>query len=316
MGINLIEYAEIWTTALDQQAVQVATSGWMEANSTQVQYIGGKKFRVPTIYTTGLGDYGRGTGTSNPGRYAKGATEIKYLDYELEIDRSSSFLWDRHDIDESGFVLTAPNVLGEFQRRHVIPEIDSFRYSRIAQRVMSQGASAYAVETLTPDNILERFLTSIREAQDVHGQPVTSMVAIMSFLTWNMLEMATGVAHMGIDPVTFTQGGLNFEVNSINGVPIIPVVSDRLKSAYILYEEPSALDTRGSGYEPAPGAQDINWIITPRNLPIAISKTDNLKIWTPESNILGDDWLLQYRKYHDLWIMENQLNQIILSMAA
>lgn len=309
-ALNLIEYAEIWSQFLDQMAIQQSTSGWMEANSNPAQYVGGKTFRVPTMWTSGLGDYGRGTGPDNRGQYPGGKVRIQYENYTLEVDRATEFLWDRHDIDESGFILTAPNVMREFAVRHAIPELDSFRYSKIASLTTANGTPK--TQTLTKDNILEEFLTQIRTAQDIHGQPTNGMVAIMSFLTWNMLEQATGVAHMAVDPVSFTQGGLTFEVNTINGIPIIPVSSDRLKTGYIFHPNPSG---QTKGFEPAPGAKDINWIIMPRDVPIAISKHDNLKIFSPDINQDGDDWKLQYRRYGDLWIMNSRFQEIILSLA-
>lgn len=308
MAINLIEYAEIWTTALDMQAVQIATSGWMEANSGQVTYIGGKKVLIPEMYTTGLGDYARGTGSNNRGKYAKGKVEVKYRPYEIEMDRSAEFAWDRHDVDESGFIVQAPTVSGEFQRTQVVPEIDSFRYSRIASLVMSQGASAYKTQVIDAENAFLEFLAQIRAMQNVTGIDTGSLVATMPFSVYSVLE-AAAAGKGSIDSATFTQGGLSFEVRTINGTPIIPVVEDRMKTAYIFHGGEEA-----DGFEPAPGAKTINWIITPRTLPIAISKTDQLKIFTPDVNQDGDDWLLQYRKYHDLWILHNQMNQIILSV--
>lgn len=308
MAINTIEYAEIWTKLLDQQAEQIATSGWMESNSSQVQYMGGKKVRIPEMYTTGLGDYHRGTGSNNRGKYAKGAVEVKYRDYEVEMDRSAEFAWDRHDVDESGFIVEAPRVSGEFQRSQVVPEIDSFRYSKIAQLVMAQGAGSYKSQTLTPENIFIEFLAQIRSMQNITGIDTGSLVATMPFSVYSILE--AGAAGKGtISTALFTQGGLSFEVKTINGTAIMPVVEDRMKTEYIFHGGEEAL-----GFEPAAGAKTINWIITPRELPIAISKTDQMKIFTPDVNQDGDDWLLQYRKYHDLWIMHNQLNQIVLSI--
>lgn len=313
MAVNLIEYAQIWTRALDQQAIQLATSGWMEANSTQVTYVGGKKFRVPEMYTTGLGDYHRGTGSNNRGKYAKGAIEVKYRDYELEMDRSAEFSWDRHDVDESGYIVQAPAVMGEFQRSRVVPEIDSFRYSRIASLVMNEAAQSgskitYKTQALTAQNIFDEFVSQIYAMQNITGLDTGSLVATMPHSIKALL--AAGVIEKtSISSQQFQQGALSFSVNVINGVPIIPVVEDRMKTAYIFHGGDEAL-----GFTPAAGAKTINWIITPRTLPIAISKTDNLKIWTPEQNITGDDWLTQYRKYHDLWIMHNQLNQIVLSV--
>lgn len=308
MGINLIEYAEIWQTVLDQQMQQQATSNWMEANSGQVQYVGGKKVKIPTMVTSGMGDYNRGTGASNPGKYTAGSVNISYEDYEMKQDRSNSFSWDRHDIDESGFVLSAPSVMATFQTEEVIPEIDSFRYSSIASQVMAQGAAAYKSQALTTANILPEFTGQIRTMQNKTGSDTASLVATMPFSVYAILEQAAIEAKQ-IMPQTFNVGALSFEVKSINGVPIIPVVEDRMKTAYIFHD-----GTVKAGFEPAVGAKSLNWIITPRTVPIAISKTDILKPWSPDENINGDDWLLQYRKYHDLWIKKQQLNRIILSV--
>ena len=306
---NIIEYAEIWTTALDQQATQVATSGWMEGNSAQVQYVGGKKFRVPTMLTTGLGDYTRGTGAANRGKYAKGSVELKYTDYELEIDRSAEFAWDRHDVDESGFIIQAPNAMGTFQRENVIPEIDSFRYSRLYAIAAESGSGALVTpQTLTTSNILDEFLKQVRATQNVTGVDTSSLVATVPFSIYSILERSAEI-QKSITLTQFAQGGLQFEVKSINGIPIIPVVEDRMKTAYVFHDGDTDL-----GYTPAAGAKTINWIILPRSLPIAISKTDNLKIFTPDANQSGDDWLIQYRKYHDLWVMRNQRNKIIVSV--
>lgn len=305
---NLLEYTELWTTALDQQAEQVATSGWMEANASKIQYVGGKKVKVPTLYTTGLGDYSRGTGASNRGKYAKGSVELKYTDYELEMDRSAEFAFDRHDVDETAFIISAPAVMGEFQRNNVVPEIDSFRYSRIASLVMAQGAAAYQSQALTKSNVLDEFLAQVRAMQNITGVNTGDLVATMPFSVYSILERSAEIQKQ-ISVQGFAQGGVDFEVKSINGIPLIPVVEDRMKTAYVFHD-----GTTDLGYEADPTAKTINWIITPRGLPIAISKTDNLKVFEPDTNQNGDDWLIQYRKYHDLWIMDKQLNQIILSV--
>lgn len=313
MAPNLLTYTELWTTALDQQAQQVATSGWMEANASRVQYVGGKKVKVPTLYTTGLGDYSRGTGASNRGKYAKGSVDLKYTEYELEMDRSAEFAFDRHDVDETSFIVTAPSVMGEFQRDNVVPEIDAFRYSRIASLVMDAAAQPgatvkYQTQTLTKDNVFDEFLKQIRDMQNVTGIDTSGLVATMPFTVYSLLERSAELQKQ-LSVQQFQAGSVNFEVKSINGIALIPVVADRMKTAYEFHSGDTKL-----GFTPATGAKQTNWIITPRQLPIAISKTDNLKVFTPDTNQNGDDWLIQYRKYHDLWIMKNQINQIVLSV--
>jgi hypothetical protein len=49
---------------------------------------------------------------------------------------------------------------------------------------------------------------------------------------------------------------------------------------------------------------------------MAISKQDNVKIFTPDENQDGDDWKLQYRRYHDLWLFDNVLDAVQVSTQA
>ena len=59
----------------------------------------------------------------------------------------------------------------------------------------------------------------------------------------------------------------------------------------------------------------VNWLICPRTAPIAVSKTDNVKIIAPEVNQFADAWDVDYRKYHDLFIPENKKAAIAVSIA-
>ena len=43
---NILELVTILQEELDRQALETATSGWMEANSSQVQYSGGNEIKI------------------------------------------------------------------------------------------------------------------------------------------------------------------------------------------------------------------------------------------------------------------------------
>ena len=60
----------------------------------------------------------------------------------------------------------------------------------------------------------------------------------------------------------------------------------------------------------------VNWLICPKSVPVAVSKTDNVKIITPELNQFADAWDVDYRKYHDLFIPENKKATIAVSVSA
>ena len=59
----------------------------------------------------------------------------------------------------------------------------------------------------------------------------------------------------------------------------------------------------------------VNWLICPKGAPIAVSKTDNVKIITPEANQFADAWDIDYRKYHDLFVPENKRAAVAVCMA-
>lgn len=59
----------------------------------------------------------------------------------------------------------------------------------------------------------------------------------------------------------------------------------------------------------------VNWLICPKSAPIAVSKTDNVKIISPEVNQFADAWDVDYRKYHDLFIPENKKAAIAVSVS-
>lgn len=47
MAINTLEMAKLFQQSLDKQMLVGATSGWMEANASQVKYNGGDTVRMP-----------------------------------------------------------------------------------------------------------------------------------------------------------------------------------------------------------------------------------------------------------------------------
>lgn len=68
--------------------------------------------------------------------------------------------------------------------------------------------------------------------------------------------------------------------------------------------------------KPDVGLRVSRVLICPKNASIAVSKTDNVKIITPEANQFADAWDIDYRKYHDLFIPDNKKAVIAVSVSA
>ena len=86
-----------------------------------------------------------------------------------------------------------------------------------------------------------------------------------------------------------------------------------MKTAYQFNDGTTAGQIKG-GFTPAAGAQNINWIICPRTFPIAVSRTDKVRIFDPETYQKKRAWAVDYRKYHDLWVQENKLSTLLVNI--
>ena len=301
MAINTIEYAKLMMKQLDQHAVHGLTSGWMEANAGQVIYNGGDEVKIPTMSTVGLANYDRDAG------FVQGGVTLKYDTYKMTQDRGRTFQLDSMDVDESGFVATSANLIKVFQTEQVIPEIDAYRYSKIA--AIAKTAGQTEAIALTADNALDKIREHIRAVQDIVGEDVP-LVLTMSSITRALIEGSTKIGK-SINVADFKQGALNFKVKTLDECPIRIAPSARLKTLYNIQDGKTGGQEAG-GLKAAAEAKDINWIITPQNVPIAINKTDKLRVFTPDVNQKADAWKIDFRKYHDLWIKKQKENQIFV----
>lgn len=299
MPINTLEFAQLTQTALDEQVVAEATSGWMELNSAQVIYNGGNEVKIPKLSMDGLGDYDRDNG------FVQGSVTLEWETRKLTQDRGRTFQLDSMDVDETAFVATASSVMSEFQRTRVIPEIDAYRYSAIATQAIAKG-KAETGYTPSPASILSKIREAAYEIYDIAGE--IPLVLSMSMPVAAILESSTEIAKY-MDTVDFARGEIHTRVRSIDSIPIMKVPSARMKTKYVFYDGETE-DQKAGGFVPDSTAKDINWILQARNTTIAVSKTDKIRVFDPNVNQKADAWKLDYRKYHDLWILDNQFELI------
>nr|DAU55297.1 MAG TPA: major capsid protein [Bacteriophage sp.] len=306
MAINTLEMAKIFQQSLDKQMGIEATSGWMESNAQNVKYNGGDTVRMPRISTTGMARYDRDEG------FNQGSVTLTYDDYKLTQDRGRTFQLDSMDVDESNFIASAGTVMGEFQRLHVVPEVDAYRYSRIA--ALAKNAHR-TTDGFTPSetNILAQLDKEITDLQDAIGE-AEQLVILMATPIRTVLNNVKNIERR-LDVTQFKAGEINTKVKTYNEIPIFSVPSLRMKTAYV-FNDGKTTGQEAGGFKADTGAKAINWIIISRRAPIAISKTDKVRIFAPDVNQKADAWKLDYRKFHDLWIPTNKLAGVWANLGA
>lgn len=293
---NVLEYSKIFQPSLDKQVVQESTTGWMEANANLVKYNGGNEVKLPNILMDGLADYDRTTG------FVGGDVTLEWKTYTLTQDRGRTFSIDAMDVDETNFVVTAGTVMGEFQRTMVVPEIDAYRYSKLA--TLAIDASQTRSVAVTATDIVDQLLADLNGMEDVIG-------AKEVVITMNPI-LAGQLAKAGKDYISkamLAKGALSVEVQSFNDNAIVKAPSKLLKTAFE-FNDGTTVGQESGGFKAATGALDINWLISTKDAPIAISKTDKVRTFAPDTNQKADAWKIDYRKYHDLWVPASKLTSI------
>ena len=48
----------------------------------------------------------------------------------------------------------------------------------------------------------------------------------------------------------------------------------------------------------------------PVDVPIAVTKQDKMRIFDPNTNQQANAWAMDYRRYHDLWVLDNKTNSV------
>ncbi|MCI8736867.1 MAG: hypothetical protein HFI11_07820 [Lachnospiraceae bacterium] len=292
MALNTLAYATKLQTALDMKAEAELTSSWMDANAGQVIYHGGRDIKIPKMSLTGLKDYDRDDG------YAQGSVTLEYETMTMTMDRGTKFQLDEMDIDETNFLASATTVAGEFQRTKVVPEVDAYRYSKIAAEC-KENAASYDVDPLT---VLDALIDDIAAVVDEVGENEKLVISINSLVKAQLEKLKEFKTIVSVDD--FVRGEIRTKVRTINGVPLLPVPSERMRDKY-LFADGKTDGQKEGGFVPADDAKQINWIIMPQRAPIAVCKQNRSKIFTPEQNLTADSWLVTYRKYHDLWIKDS-----------
>lgn len=305
MAINKIEYGQIMQKRLDQNAVIKSVSGWMDANAGEVIYTGGNEIKIPTMSTSGLADYDRDKG------YVQGGITVSYETYKMTQDRGRTFNIDAMDEDESNFVATATNAIKVFQDEHVIPEIDSYRYSAIA--AAAEKAGQKEAVAITSANVLRKLLEHIRTVQDVIGYEKELIITI-SGAAWGLLNEDDKMSKF-IMPQDFKKGEINTRIYTIDNNKIIACPQTRFMTKYKQNDGVTTGQEAG-GLVAADDAKKIQWIITPKTVPLAVSKTDKMRIFTPDENQQANAYKVDYRIYHDLWVKKNDAKSIFLCTEA
>ena len=301
--LNTIEAAKIFQQELDELAVQNLVTGFMEQNIGGIKYNGGDEIKIPALDMDGLANYDRNKG------YVKGAVDLKYQTLKMTQDRGRKFYLDPVEVDESNFIAEATRVMGKFQKTKVIPEIDAYRISKLATYAMGVDSDAQARYGYSVDgNIIKEIKNGIKILRENGADDEVFILA-----TYDSISAVEEVSLGKLQAVTFNQGGIDTRVPSIDGCPLIAVPSNRMYTSIQMLDGKTPSQETG-GYKKADDGKNINFIVVEKAAPIAVTKQDIVRIFDPAVVQDLHSWQLDYRRFHDLWVLKNQLGKVYVNI--
>ena len=262
---NTINLVTKFQPLLDE--VYKAASLTTDLENSAVKFDGSKTVKVLKLTVPALGTYTRNTG------YTAGDVTADWEAFTLEQDRGTEFSVDAMD-DEETLNMTFGNASSEFIRRSVVPQVDAYRFAKMAGTEGVGSASAA--------------ITTGEAAIKAIGVGMTAM------------DEAEVPAEGRILYITPTLKGLIDELDSYKSkaclqrfAKIVIVPQSRFYSGVTIDDK---------GFKKAEGAVNLNFEIVEPKAAFAVAKHKKLRVFDPDTNQKRDDYLFQYRLYHDMFV--------------
>lgn len=284
-----------YTTRLDRVLTQASATSDLSMNQDLLGELRGNGvIEIASIAMDGLANHTRGGG------FVPGGVSLTWEPYKLEFERDREFSIDAMD-DEERAMLVSANVMGEFARTKVAPEVDAIRFARIAENA---GTKAY--ETFTTPTAAQDALDLAEEALQDFGAELSKCLLYCTSSYKTLLKKA--------QPWRIGQGETpDRRFEDIDGMKIRPVEGARFYTAIDLLDGVSTGEETG-GYRKADGGAPINFIAMAPEAVAAITKHEKLRYFAPDTNQADDAHKWQYRLYHDLLVYMQKKGLIYVSI--
>ena len=284
-----INYAQKYQTELDQVMKQSMLTAALE--TPNVQWMGAKTFHVPSVAVSGYQNHSRNGG------FNRGTVDVTHEPYTLSFDRDVEFFVDQMDVDESNQAASAANITREFLTAHAAPEVDAYRFSKLATKAIAEGNSTG--EDLASTDVIKRLKADLKAVRKYGTANITVYVSsdVMDLIE----QWKEGKGAISIDnPGTVVET----RVTTIDGVRLIEVFDvDRFHTSFDFTD----------GFVSATGSYSLNWVIVYRGAVVAKTKLNSIYLFEPGNHTEGDGYLYQNRMYHDLFVMKNKADGVIVS---
>jgi hypothetical protein len=286
-----VNYAAEYSRALANAYPYLSYYGriWASNNSNLYKPGLGKTMYIPSLEVSGAHAVNRDQITGTFNRNWDNALQA----VSLQMDREWDTLIDPMDIDETNMVATIANITKTFVEQQKIPEMDAFLSTVLYAAVTPDTTALTAANILTTwDGYLEN-LANARVNRD-------RVVAYIEPGTYKLLKEAAGLTRF-VDTNTGIRG-IDRNVARLDGVELVEVPADLMKSAYVFT----------TGWVAATGAKQIHMILVDPDAVAAPIKYETAMVSAPTAQSKGK-YLYYERYYYGAFALNNRKGGIIVN---
>lgn len=291
---NTETYASKFVPRLDEIYKRGSLTAILDTPNDLVQWTGAKTVNLFTFSTAGMANYDRNAG------YVTGNVNAGWEPFTLSIDRGRSFQVDAMSNDETlGMELSA--LLSQTERVDVIPEVDAYVFSKLAGTTgisSASGAIASAAAMITAIDTAEAQM-------DNDEVPYEGRILYISPAGYAQLK--GGIERRIIN----SEDNVNMNVEFYDDMRIIRVPSGRFNTAITLNAPTTAAGV--GGYTATGDA--INFMIVHPSAVMKVMKHRVSNVFTPAQNIEADAYRVNFRFYHDVFVMPQKVKGIYVHHA-
>lgn len=331
---NSIEFAKNYTGILDEVYQRAVVSRCLNSGGRMVRAgRNAKEILIPKISVTGLGDYTRNVGCKI------GSITYEYETHSFGYDRAIRLFADVMDVEESGVLDCFVEAGAELQRTQVAPEGDAYTFSQIAstEGVTVKGedlseASAvdvFAALRAVTDDMDEKqvstgsrylFITpTLRGILDDFSlaNPTRSNRVLERFS--RIVEVPQVRFYTAIDLLSGDDDQFGYQKATGTYVATTDTEVDSTKTYYTKSgdEYTAVASPTKSGlssyYELKGAGADINFMVVEKSAVIKYDKHVASRVFSPDELEALDSYMLKYRKYSIVSVLENKLDGVYVS---
>ena len=262
---NNINLATKFQPLLDEVYQAATLTGDLE--NSAVKFDGSKIVKVLKLTVPELGSYTRNSG------YTAGDVQADWESFELTQDRGTEFFVDAMD-DEETMKMTFGNASSEFIRRSVVPQVDAYRFAKMAG---AEGIGTASGAISTGDAAIKAINAAMLAMDEEEVTQEGRILYVNATLKGLITELDTYKSKLCLE-----------RFSKIVGVP---------QKRFF-----SGIDVTDSGFAKGADAKNLNFLIVDPKAVFGVAKHKKLRAFDPDTNQKMDAYLFQYRLYHDMFV--------------